>query len=125
MCLKGRYKSHILIAILLCFILLGSNFLQAKYTFANPDGTKDFLEYKFEGEKLKLLDERNYGNYKSVRIDTWFDNCQIFDEENWSCSGSRSVVGGEKIKMNNGVITWEVGEYNEPKTYKKIHKFSF
>jgi len=81
------------------------------------------IEYKFEGNKLKLLDTRNYGNYKTVRIDNWFDDCQIYDEENWSCKGAAAVTAFEKIEMRDGVITWSLG--NEAKTYKKTYTLKF
>lgn len=122
MYLKGRYKSNLLKIALLCCILSGCDFLETQYTCSYPDGSKDYLEYKFDGNKLKLLDTRtrSYG-FKSVRIDSWFDDCQIFNEENWYCRGSSALTALESIQMVNGEITWRLGD--EERVYKKTYKF--
>jgi hypothetical protein len=123
MFLKDRYGLHILGATLFLSILSGCKFLHTQYSYEYSDGTTDLLEYKFEGKKLKLLDTRNYSNYQAVRIDTWFDDCKIFDEENWHCQGSNDVRGFEEIEMKGGVITWSLGD--EAKIYKKTYTFKF
>ncbi len=121
MFLRGSYKFYLQGAFLLSF-LSGCDFLESHYSCEYPDGSKDFLEYKFDGKKLKLLDTRtrSYG-FKSVRLDTWFDDCQIFNDENWHCKGSSALTDFESIQMVNGEITWRLGD--EARVYKKTFKF--
>lgn len=99
----------------------GCDFFKVEYTSLDDNGYKYSIRYKFDGNNLKLLDTRTFGNKKFTYVDTWFDDCKIFDEKNWSCRSTSAFTSYEKVEMVDGVILWD--QAGEVRTYKKTYKF--
>ncbi len=117
----------ILLLIILLPLLFGCK-LEKKYYWNREDGDKFFLQYKIEGNKIKILNTyipsekltNDLGKDIFVGNDIFeFYPCKIYDDENWSCV---AVPGSESIEMINGKLTWYY--WSEIRKYKKRYEFN-
>jgi hypothetical protein len=117
----------ILLLIILLPLLFGCK-LEKKYYWNREDGDKFVLQYKIEGNKIKILSTyipsekltNDLGKDIFVGNDIFeFYPCKIYDDENWSCV---AVPGGESIEMINGKLTWYY--WSEIRKYKKRYEFN-
>ncbi len=120
----------ILLLIILLPLLFGCK-LEKKYYWNREDGDKFVLQYKIEGNKIKILstyirlaEKLPTSNIKDLLWDSGTDifefyPCRIYDDENWSCV---AVPGKESIEMVNGKLTWYY--WSEIRKYKKRYEFN-
>ena len=113
-----------LILMAFSILLAGCDWVEKTYIYhqdSDPVGTFTVrLKIGPKQDLVMLEDFEQKGAKKSTTIRDYFQGCQYFDENNWSCDGALSK---ERAVMAHGKFTHSY--WGEVRSYTATYRFSF